>query len=53
MAALSEDKTIRLMFSCYKCISKVKLNIKSQMAFLVKKINMDITDGKAMLAAFY
>ncbi len=53
VAASREEETIRLMFSYYRCTSEVKLNIKWPMAFLAKKINLDITDEMLTLSALY
>lgn len=41
------------MFSCYKCTSEIKLNIKWQMIFQAKKINMDKIDGIVTLVVLY
>ncbi len=41
------------MFSCYRCTPEIKLNIKWQMAFLAKKINLDMTDGMIMLSVLH
>ncbi len=53
MAASREEETVWLMFSCCGYIPEVKLNIEWQMAFLAKKINLDITDEMVTLSAVH
>ena len=53
MAAIKEEKTIQFLFNCCLCTPAVKLNIEWQMALLVVKTNMDITDEIALLTALH
>ncbi len=53
VAASREEETVRLIFSCCGCTPEVKLNVEWQMALLVKKINMDMTDAMVTLAALH
>ena len=41
------------MFSYCRCTLEIKLNIEWQMAFLAKKINLDIIDAMVMLATLH
>ncbi len=51
VAASREEETVRLMFNCYEYTLEVILSIEWQMAFLAKKINLDMTDGMVTLAS--
>lgn len=37
MIAIREEKTLRLVFSCYKCTLEIKLNTKWQMTIVLTK----------------
>ena len=53
VVALKKEETVQLMFSCYRYTPEIELNIEWQMAFLVKRINIDMMDGIATLAALH
>lgn len=48
-----EERNARLLFSSCRCTQEVKLKVEWQIAFLLKKVNMDFTDGIASLAALH
>lgn len=51
--AATEEETVRLLFSCCGRTPEVKLKIEWQMALLLKKINLNMTNGIASLAALH
>lgn len=53
VAASREEEIVRLMFSYCECTSDIKLSTKWQMALLVKKVNVDMTDEMVMLVALH
>ncbi len=53
VATSREEETVQFMFSYYKCTPEVKLNIEWQMAFLAKKIHLDMTDKMVTLSALH
>ena len=52
-AATTEEANARLLFSSCGCSQEVKLKVEWHMAILLKKVNMDFTDGIASLAALH
>lgn len=53
MATSKGEEIVQFIFSFYRCTSEVKLNIEEQMAFLTKKINLDMTDEIITFMALY
>ena len=51
--AIMEKANAQLLFSNCGCIQEVKLNIKWQMIFYQKKVNIDFIDGITLLAALH
>ena len=53
MVATIEEANVQLLFSSCGCTQEIKLKIEWQMAFLLKKVNIDFADGIALLAALH